>query len=182
MNDNPFQSTADISHATMADTKPVSIKVLGILNVIFGLMGICGVAAAGAFMVALQWPEVREAMGSAENPFTYQLENNSFFAIYQYVSAAIGFVSACVLIAGGIGLLQYRKYGRLLSMIYGWLTVLVVIVGQILVHFIMTGSPTSVSTSAVPFFALAFSLVTRLTYPTILLIFMYKRRIQDALD
>ena len=108
--------------------KPASIKVFGILNIVFGAMGlICGGAGVLFFVLATQSSE-----------FAYEL-NRAMSAQYAegYItflqfSSCFGGIMSLILIVCGVGLLRERNWGRTGSMGYAAIQTLYTLASTVL--------------------------------------------------
>jgi len=114
--------------------RPKSITVFGILNVIFGALGVlgalCNVLAQGVASSFRNDPNFR-------NPMMEQLEKSPALKSWTLISLCLGAVASAVMLAGGIGLLRSLRWGRLLSVgvsIYGLISQIVgIMVGALYV-------------------------------------------------
>jgi len=94
--------------------KPPSIKVFGILNIVFGAMGlICG-GAIGIFLIwATQSPEIA-------NEFNREFSNQyaEGYITFLLITSCFGAILSLILIVCGVGLLRARNWGRTGSLGY----------------------------------------------------------------
>ncbi|MFT5125479.1 MAG: hypothetical protein ACI9TH_003250 [Kiritimatiellia bacterium] len=93
--------------------KPVAPKVFGIINICFGAMGVFGGLLG---IVMLSWT-------------TKQLNLDGAAATWTKISTFLGPFPGILLIVAGIGLLTYKRYGRRLSIIYGFLSLIMGVLG-----------------------------------------------------
>ncbi len=116
MSTNPYQPPTQFSEQAYpaGPQKPTAATVFGILNILFGVLGICGIAMSA---VVLFIP--LSAQMTAENPALQLMEENAAYRTFTQVAVVLGFAATAALIAAGIGLLQLRPYGRSLSIGYG---------------------------------------------------------------
>ena len=125
---NPYQNSMPQSNwgspPAAPPTKPTSMTVFGILNIIFGTLGICGTIFAGFALFAQQ-------MVQQNNPAIEMMQASPAMYAFQLVTTALGFVATIVLIIAGIGLLQTKGYGRTLSIGYSIYAMIAGIVGTI---------------------------------------------------
>ncbi|QEG41193.1 hypothetical protein [Roseimaritima ulvae] len=127
---NPYQSQPLPPGALPpAEVKPTSITVFGILNIILGLLGLCGLAAAFAAFFIPTPP-------GNELPAT-QLMQNDAYRIFMYITIPLGFIATVALIAGGIGLLQGKGWGRTLSIGYAVYSIISGFLGLIVNVFLI---------------------------------------------
>jgi hypothetical protein len=110
--------------------RPTSVTVFGILNLIFGGLGMCGLVFLAILMfVPIEGFDPNSGMGP--------LEEHPVFQAYQQISVGLGFVSSIVLIAAGIGLLRLRPWGRTLSIVYAGYAIVSTILGTIINFAVM---------------------------------------------
>jgi hypothetical protein len=95
--------------------RPKSITVFGVLNIILGalglLNGLCGIVAQGVLESLRREPNFR-------NPLLDQMEQVPFLKAWTIIGLGLGLITSAVLLAAGIGLLQRKRWGRLLSVGY----------------------------------------------------------------
>jgi hypothetical protein len=115
--------------------KPPVITVFGILNIIFGGLGllgaICGGLATFAFaQVTMPGP------GNPPNPIKDMLEymdkHAPLYTTYMIFEIVIGLIMAVILIVAGIGLLKVRPWARWLSIAYAGVRLVLILVGLVL--------------------------------------------------
>lgn len=113
--------------------KPASITVFGILNIVFGLLGLCGVvgAVAAFFLPIAPGTELPAA----------KLMQNEAYRIFMFITIPLGFIATVALVAGGIGMLQDKGWGRTLSVWYAIYTLVSGFIG-ILVNLFLVMLPT----------------------------------------
>lgn len=127
MTENPYISTdsPDNFSPPASGGKPTSVQVLGIINLVFAAMGMCGLV----FSVAIFTTDIIPQNANVPNPTMELFANNIGYRIFMFVSLALGFVFTVVLAVGGVGLLLWRKYGRSASIAYAWYAIAMGIVG-----------------------------------------------------
>jgi hypothetical protein len=123
----------------MPQKKPTSVVVIAILQLVFGILGLLGVAlnlsGAGKQLNAMNQqnqpikPEQLEEKVAAKIPH-YQLIQN--------VSMGISGVLCLLMILSGIGLLGLHSWARLLAIFYGILSILITL-GSALYSFAVVG-------------------------------------------
>lgn len=98
--------------------RPTSVTVFGILNIVFGSLGLmCTPLAIAALWIPRQ-PGVMQ-MGAA-------------MMAYTIVGYIVGFFCAILLLAAGIGLLYQKRWARQWSYGYGWFAIVWAIIGIII--------------------------------------------------
>ena len=94
--------------------KPASIKVFGILNIVFGAMGlICGGAGVLFFVLATQSSEFAFELNRA---MSAQYTEGSI--TFLQFSSCFGVIMSLILIVCGVGLLREKNWGRTGSLGY----------------------------------------------------------------
>ena len=105
----------------LPQAKPLAPKVFGIIHIALGVMGLIG----GLFGIAM----LKVSLD--------QLELDGTGRAWIKISAFIGPLPAILLIVAGIGLLSYKRYGRTLSIAYGFLGLLLGIVSMIMTYTVI---------------------------------------------
>lgn len=185
MDTNPFQSPAPgPSGPASTGTRPTSLLVFGILNIVFGVLGLCGTAASSAmFFVDLpQDPGM-------PNPALELMKSDSTYRLIMQTMIVLGCLASLALIVGGIGLLLVKAWGRTLSIGYAWYAIVGAVVGMIInwVYLIQPllaqglgegrmGQAAAVGGAVGSMIGGCFSVI----YPVVLLIFMYRPAVRAA--
>ncbi|MFN0017097.1 MAG: hypothetical protein ACKVP0_02490 [Pirellulaceae bacterium] len=128
MSTNPYQPPSQFSNQDISaePQKPTAATVFGILNILFGVLGLCGLVLSAAVMFSSFSAELAK-----DNPAMQLMEENAIYRTFTQVAVALGFVATAVLIASGVGLLQLRPYGRTLSIGYGVYSIVMNVLGMI---------------------------------------------------
>lgn len=112
--------------------KPVAITVFGILNLVFGALGVCGIGANIFFFLAL-----------ANNPGFQQPPNpildHPIGYAWTMVGLVVGSFTTFMIIAGGILLLMNKDLGRVLTLGYAWIAIVFGIIGMVVMGVIFFG-------------------------------------------
>jgi hypothetical protein len=94
----------------LPSAKPKTLSVFGVINLLFGAY--CLVAAVpGVFMM------LRPAQ-NADNPVIQVMQNDAVYAAFQKAMIVPGLLAVVALLAGAIGLLKGREWGRKLTIIW----------------------------------------------------------------
>jgi len=144
MSDNPFQEKPSNPYQSPASAPkpapPGSTKdkstialVFGILNLIFGILGVCGILASTLMFFVPQNAQM-------QNPVLDVLHENGTFFGYMVASVGFGFVFTIVLIASGVGLLMMKMWGRWLAIGYGFYALFQVVMGTTM-NFVFVWMP-----------------------------------------
>ena len=102
--------------------RPTSVTVFGILNIVFGVLGLVGgCCAIGVLLVR-----------NAGNPWLPVMQDNALLRGWIICANSLGFIASIALCAAGIGLLLLKEWARVLSIVYGILAIVLEIVGTII--------------------------------------------------
>lgn len=109
--------------------KPAAITVFGVLHMVFGVFGLCGIGFGiiGLVVIANN-PQVQMENPVLDNPIGYA---------WNFVSMAIGTVTTFIMLAAGVLLLTDKELGRVLPIIYGWLSIGFGVIGMIVMVIVM---------------------------------------------
>lgn len=168
--------------------RPASLTVFGVLNIVFGVVGICGSAASSA-MFFVEMP----SDPGIPNPALDLMKSDTTYRLVMQAMLAIGVVFSLVLIAAGVGLLRSKAWGRTLSIAYGWYG-LVGVVAALVVNWIYLVQPMLANLNKAggdvgPAEAGAIGGAVGglaggcvgVIYPILLLVFMYRSALRDWL-
>jgi len=94
MQSNPYQSPGEIRPGGFVPAKsarPASVTVFGILNLVFGALGLCGTVASAAMLFLMpQNPNM-------PNPVLELMAENPAFRLFNQVATGLAFIAAIVL-------------------------------------------------------------------------------------
>ena len=184
MDTNPFQSPAPgPSGPAPTGTRPTALLVFGILNSVFGLLGLCGTAASSAmFFVDLpQDPGM-------PNPALELIRSDSTYRLIMQTMIVLGCLASLALLVGGIGLLLVKAWGRTLSIGYAWYAIVSVVAGMLVNWLYLLqpmlaqgeagglGQAAAIGGAVGGMISGCFSVI----YPVMLLIFMYRPAVRAA--
>ena len=153
--------------------KPASIKVFGILNIVFGAMGlICGGAGVLFFVLATQSSE-----------FAYEFEKalsaqytQGYMTLLQFTSCFGGILSL-ILIVCGVGLLRERNWGRTGSLGYAAFQILFTLASTAVSMSMMKNDETFIFSAGGAMCGVLFALI----YPICIMIFLTRPNVVEAL-
>jgi hypothetical protein len=128
---------------------------------------------------------------NVRNPVLDLMAENPGYRLFNQVSLGLGFIATIVLIIAGVGLLQSKSFGRTLSIGYGIYALLSGIVGLIASYVFLIqplleraqaagGGPEQAGAIGGMIGGL-FGGCLGLVYPILLLIFMCRRNVAEAL-
>ena len=187
MSTNPYESPLQPKPGNFptATIRPAAGTVFGILNIVFGIFGICGVVVSGVMLFAAFNPNP-----NVPNPVIEIMNQNTFYRVFNQVGIGLGLVATIVLIVSGIGLLQLKPSGRALAIGYGIYVIVASILGAIvsgvclfapLLDKINTLPPGPEKAGAISgMIGGTVGPCVGLVYPVLLLIFMYRRNVIEA--
>ena len=196
MSDNPFQSP-DIpdpqgpggppggppsGHSPATSSPPASITVFGVLNLVFGAMGICGLIFAVIGIVV----ERMELPNQPPNPVADVMNQNAFYSGFNMVNVGLGFLVTILLLVAGICLLKKQRLGRTLSNIYGIYGIVMGLIGMFLFVVFLRPDLMAITQDGVPLGAITFWAaigggLLGMVYPVLLLIFINRPKVKQAL-
>ena len=154
--------------------RPTSALVFGILNIVFGVLDVCGLWASLSGLFGVSPPD---------NPVVAIIDESAFYQAYMIVSSVLSFLAIILLIATGIGLINMKPWARTGSIIYGIYAIVRSVIGVIVTVVFLFGPLQQQAESGSPEAAGAlggFLVVTivagciGLVYPIVLLVFMMK--------
>ena len=148
--------------------KPGSIKVFGILNVVFGAIGlICGGFGFLTLVVMQSSSEMGDAIQSA---MSAQYSGG-------YMTAVIGLLLNIFLLTCGIGLLKERNWGRTWSLGYAVLGIIHTVGGAIGAVIFAQAGPAAMGAGFGAIIGTAIGVI----YPICILIFLTRPNVVEAL-
>jgi hypothetical protein len=109
--------------------RPTAATVLGVLNILFSVLGFLGTAYS-----ALVYLVATDPNDAAANPFD-AFEMGPLMSAWIKAATVLGFFANVVLLAAGIGLLMMRGWGRTLSLIYAVYAVIATVMGTAMSWF-----------------------------------------------
>lgn len=151
--------------------RPNSVLVFGILNIVFGAVGLFGACFTLPLLLST----------AADNPAMQVMQDNAVYRVWMWISVPLGIAVAGVLLAAGIGLVTMKPWARRASIGYS-IYALVAGVGGIVINVAIfmpaaakvaeqAGGPES-GALVVGAIAGTFGGCIGMVYPVVLLIFM----------
>lgn len=104
--------------------------VFGILNLVFASWGVLGTLIAVLMFQMADDPKMR-------NPVLQLMRENPGYALFNQVAIGLGLFAAIALAVAGIGLLQMKPWGRLLSIGYALFGIVMTLVQVVAGYFFL---------------------------------------------
>ncbi len=124
--ENPYlPQSAGYQPGSGGGPRPATATVFGILNIVFGLLALCGNVFSIVFFGAI-------AAGMMDEAFTRQMGpqvSDPTQQIIILVQASMGLLIGVLLIIAGVGLIRFLAWGRSLSNVSSILMILTSVVG-----------------------------------------------------
>jgi hypothetical protein len=161
--------------------RPTSVTVFGVLNIVFGALGVLGMIFSIASFFIL--PD------NGKNPVIEITRHSPGYAAWMKIAIPLGFLVCGVVIAAGIGLLKLKNWGRGLSVGYAIYAIASGLLGGVLNYiFIMQPLLEQASQKRGPDAAGlvgaavggTFGSCIGMIYPVLLLIFMFRLNVVAA--
>jgi hypothetical protein len=195
---NPYQFESQTPYATATQAqqleKPKTIKVFGVLNVIFGGLGLLGTCIGLGAILAFTTFDLIPVPEGPPNPAFVTQDENAFLYFYNIISAACGLIFSIVLLVSGIGLLKHKKWGRTVGLAWAVYCVLTTIVVSVITwthiypYQLETMDKATADVPNIEAFLLGSMIfgnvlsVGYLIYPGLFALFSSKQPFKDALD
>ncbi len=166
--------------------RPVAVTVFGILNIVFGAIGLLGTAASSV-MFFVEFP----AEQVAANPTLGLMQSDATYRLILQTLLVAGTVASIAGIVGGIGLLKGQSWGRTISIGYGWYCILSCFIGLGInwVYLFQPMLATAAEGTQAQKVAVIGGIVGGLfgtcfggIYPVVLVIFMMKRSVREYFE
>ena len=173
--------------------RPTSVTVFGILNIVFAVIGMCGVAvtaAQPAIQQAVEQAAKADGQEVQQDPVQKLLAAAPKVRLIANISTGSGVVVSLVLLISGVALLLMRPWGRTLSIVYAVYDIISKIALSALSFWFIQSAlegqeevPAEIPVGTLQgIFAFSFgcSLIFGLVYPIVLLIFMFRTTVTEA--
>ena len=173
MEDSTQPPQTDLHNAVHDMPMPPSIKVFGILQIVFGSMGcVCG--GTGAGLVLLMMTNEKFAYGFEQGLTASHTEGYTSLLV---ITGVITLLLSVLQIITGVGLLKKRNWGRTGSLLYAIVTMLVSITSTILTISMIKEGPNVAFTLISAVGGALFNLI----YPICILIFLTRPVLVESL-
>jgi hypothetical protein len=135
---NPYQPQTPIQGGAIpSGQRPVVATVFGILNLVFGILGVCGNLASGGGFIAITSGILDAEMKADMN--LQQFDDPVFFGLL-IMQLVLGFILSVIIIISGVGLLQFKPWGRKLANFYAIAYLILLVVG-LAINIVFTVMP-----------------------------------------
>ncbi len=151
---------------SVAAKRPSAVTVFGILNIIFGSLGL--ICLPFSLLVTFGMPQMWEPSDIA--------------IIWIIITHIVGLITAIFLLTLGIELLRLRAWARKWSLVYGWFAIVWAVIGSIVNLLLITSGEFGYSEEVLPgaLGGTCGGLIGGLIYPVLLIIFMQRPGAKDA--
>ena len=173
MEDSTQPPQTDLHNAVHDVPMPPSIKVFGILQIVFGSMGcVCGGAGAGLILLMMKNEEFSMAFGQE-----LTASHTEGYSNLLVITGVFTLLLSVFQIITGVGLLKKQNWGRTGSLLYAVVTMLVSITTTILTISMIKEGPNVAFTLISTIGGAVFNLI----YPICILIFLTRPVVVEAL-
>jgi len=160
-----LQISANAVPQSFIPSRPTSITVFGILNIVFGSLGL--ICTPFGLVAIFALPNAMNPSGSA--------------LVWLLVSTFVGFVCSILLLTVGIGLLYQKRWARIWCLGYGWFSIIWGIIGLIVNIGLTVSGEFGYRQENIPGVIGGFcGGLVGFIYPILLIIFMQKPNVKNA--
>lgn len=161
----PLRREPPLAPQSLSRERPTSVAVFGILNIVFGSLGL--LCMAFGLIARFVWPDVMNHEDS-DTPWTL-------------LSGAVGFACSMLLIVVGIGLLYLKRWARIWCLGYGWFAIVWSLIGMVNSMWAIKSVASEYPQMAVAGgIGVLFGGLVCLVYPALLVIFMQRPNVRQA--
>ncbi len=104
--------------------RPASILVFGILNIVFGLLGICGLAGTSAILLV--------SNNDPKNVSIQVMKDSPTYMGFLAVATFVGLIATIALVVCGFGLINNKNWARKGTVFIGWYQLVGAVVGLVM--------------------------------------------------
>lgn len=152
--------------SSVAPGRPASVTVFGILNIIFGSLGL--ICLPFSLLITFGMPQKWAPTNVA--------------IIWLIIVHTIDIIRTIFLLTLGIELLRLRAWARKWTLVYSWFSISWVVIGSIVNLFLITSGEFGYAEEILPsaLGGTCGGLIGSLIYPVLLIIFMQKARVKNT--
>jgi hypothetical protein len=152
--------------SVLSPPRPTSVTVFGVLNIVFGTLGLFSMPCMMLFTLAMP-PSIMNPTRTVK--------------AWLLLSYLIGFACTILLIIVGIGLLRQKAWARKWTVGYAWFAIIWGVIGIIINIVLMTSGAYGYSHDATPgAIGGAIAGLIGLVYPVLLVVFMHRPNVKNA--
>lgn len=153
--------------------RPVAVTVIGILGIIWGILGICCSASALGLVGFLpQMAEITQQQGQSSQEVQTFLQNQAAYRL-ALVGGVIGILLSLWLLIASILLMRMSPTGYTLMMVNAGITIVWSLVEMALSFVVLQGDPATMISAPL-------ALIMRLALPVAILIVLTRPNIKEA--
>ena len=191
---NPYEFDSQTPYMQQPEAAPAqrvkSVKILGIVNIVWGSLQFLGSCGGLAFALATGPLHLFE-IPAPQDPINQAILNSEPYRIYTMASQIIGLLFSFVIIASGVALIKHKGIGRTLGVAWCYYAFLSFAIGHLMGWMFIYSvaleeakamNETMHITIVVGIVVGTLISVVSLIYPLIFLIYSGKTRFKDALD
>lgn len=109
----------------MTGQRPTAVTVAGILNIIFGSVGLlCYTCAGLSYLFFVSLADMPGGINPVRHMMDFLNREIPGYTAFLIISTSLGFLLAVLLLTSGIGLLNLQPWARVLSLLYAVVTIL----------------------------------------------------------
>ena len=112
-------------------SRPTSVLVFGIINILLGILQVCGIA----FWIISEMGLL--PMPTVENPALDLMQSNAGYLWFSRISGVAGAVATVVILSAGIGLLTLQPWARLASIGWAIYSIVMSVLGTTLTYLLI---------------------------------------------
>ena len=191
---NPYQpQSTGQGQALLPGQRPAVATVFGILNLVFGIIGVCSsVVVVGGFTFVFNVLDAKTRAQMQLDQSMQQFSDPAFYGLF-VMQMVLGTILSVVIIISGIGLLKFKNWGRKLSNFYAVAYLILLVVG-VAINVIFTvipaineanlpgASPDKIGGAVGGAVGGVFSVCFGVIYPICLLVFLNRRQFVDQIN
>jgi len=159
--------------------RPTSVTVFGVLNIVFGAMGLLS-TLVGLLVMSTMSP----------NPMIQILTGSAVYRVWMWTVTPIGIAASAAILAAGIGFLLLKAWARKIAIVYSIYRIISAVVNVMFMTLVVfpalseqfsgKAGPERVGAAVGAEFGGVFGVVSGMIYPVLLLVFMFRKNVITA--